>query len=172
MDMNFNRIYTLILLPLLLLGCGSSASDLPEEKGLSIRPATAEQVIGAIEKAKGNVVLVNLWATWCQPCVEEFPDIMKLHQKYKDRGLKIIFVSADFENQTEAAKAFLQKQGVDFATYQKSGKDMAFINTLDERWSGALPATWIYDARGNKRHFWEGKKDHAHFEQAILDALE
>ena len=170
--MTFKSIYTLILWPLLLLGCGSSAPDLPEEKGLSIRPATAEQVLGAIEKAKGNVVLVNLWATWCQPCVEEFPDIMKLHQEYKDRGLKIIFVSADFENQTEAAKTFLQKQGVDFATYQKSGKDMAFINTLDERWSGALPATWIYDASGNKRHFWEGKKDHAHFEQALLDVLE
>ena len=172
MGMNLKLIYTLILLPLLLLGCGRVATDQPDEKGLSIRPATAEQVIGAIEQAKGHVVLVNLWATWCQPCVEEFPDIMKLHQKYKDRGLKIIFVSADFENQTEVAEAFLKKQGVDFATYQKSGKDMAFINTLDERWSGALPATWIYDARGNKRHFWEGKKDHAHFEQAILDALE
>ncbi len=49
---------------------------------------------------------------------------------------------------------------------------MAIINTLDERWSGALPATWIYDASGNKRHFWEGKKDHAHFEKAILDAME
>jgi thiol-disulfide isomerase/thioredoxin len=172
MYMNIKYYPILFFCLISLWGCGNPAKDLPKENGLSIRPATAEQVLGAIENAKGNVVLVNLWATWCQPCVEEFPDIMALHKKYKDRGLKIIFVSADFENQTEVAKAFLQKQGVDFATYQKSGKDMAFINTLDERWSGALPATWIYDASGNKRHFWEGKKDHVHFEKAILDAME
>jgi thiol-disulfide isomerase/thioredoxin len=170
--MNLKAFLPLLLICLWLpLGCGKPAADLPQEIGLSIQPATAEQVLSAIENAEGNAVLVNIWATWCQPCVEEFPDIMKLYQKYQDRGLRIIFVSADFENQTEAAKAFLQKQGVDFATYQKSGKDMAFINTLDERWSGALPATWVYDGNGNKRHFWEGKKDHAHFEKAILDVL-
>ncbi|MDA0711992.1 MAG: TlpA disulfide reductase family protein [bacterium] len=170
--MNIKPIYTVILLTCLLLGCGNSATDLPEEKGLSIRPATAEQVLGAIQKEKGHVVLVNVWATWCQPCVEEFPDILALLQTYKDRGLKIIFVSADFEDQTETAKAFLSKQGVDFATYQKSGKDMAFINTLDEKWSGAMPATWIYNSASKKTHFWEGKKDRAYFERAILEALE
>lgn len=156
-----------------LLGCDTKpAQKETSQQELSITPATADQVLAAIENAQGNAVLVNIWATWCQPCVEEFPDIMNLYEKYQDRGLKIIFVSADFENQTEAAKNFLEKHGVDFATYQKSGKDMAFINTLDERWSGALPATWIYDGKGNKRHFWEGKKDHAHFEKAILDVLE
>lgn len=156
---------------LLLVGCNQATPVPQNTQGLSITPATAEQVLAAVEQAKGQVVLVNLWATWCQPCVEEFPDIMSLYQQYKDQGLKIIFVSADFENQTEQAKTFLKKQGVDFATYQKSGKDMAFINTLDERWSGALPATWIYDQSGNKIHFWEGKRDHAHFEKAIQDAF-
>jgi thiol-disulfide isomerase/thioredoxin len=171
MNIKAFTLITMICLSL-SLGCGKPAVDLPQEKGLSIQQATAEQVLAAVKNAQGHVVLVNIWATWCPPCVEEFPDIMKLYQKYQDRGLKIIFVSADFENQTESAKAFLKEQGVDFATYQKSGKDMAFINTLDERWSGALPATWVYDASGNQRHFWEGKKDGAHFEKAILDALE
>jgi len=171
MNRNIFIIFTIACLGL-HLGCDQPAVNLPKEKGLSIQPASAEQVLAAIQNAQGHAVLVNVWATWCQPCVEEFPDIMQLYKKYQDRGLKIIFVSADFANQTEAAEKFLKKQGVDFATYQKSGKDMAFINTLDERWSGALPATWIYDSKGNKRHFWEGKKDHAHFESAILDVLE
>ena len=96
---------------------------------------------------------------------------MALHQKYKDQGLKIIFVSADFEDQTDEALAFLKKQGVDFPTYIKSGKDMAFINTLDPHWSGALPATWIYDSSGTKRHFWEGKKTREIFEEKINDVL-
>ena len=152
-------------------GCGKPAVDLAQETGLSIRPATADQVIAAVKNAQGRAVLVNVWATWCQPCVEEFPDIMKLHHKYQDHGLKVVFVSADFDNQTEAAKAFLEKQGVDFATYQKSGKDMAFINTLDQAWSGALPATWIYDRDGMQRYFWEGRKDYAHFEKSVLDVL-
>lgn len=170
--MTYKNIFLAILSLSLIISCADTTPKPAPSQGLSIEPATADQVLAAINQAQGEVVLVNLWATWCQPCVEEFPDIMSLYQKYKDRGLKIVFVSADFENQTEAAKAFLKKQGVDFATYQKSGKDMAFINTLDERWSGALPATWIYDGKGNKHHFWEGKRDHAHFEKAILDVLE
>ncbi|HYM81181.1 MAG TPA: TlpA disulfide reductase family protein, partial [Candidatus Limnocylindria bacterium] len=95
-----------------------------------------------------EVVLVNIWATWCAPCREEFPDLMRLNERYRDRGLRLILVSADFEDQLPLARRFLAKQGVDFPSYLKTGDDMRFINAMDSRWTGALPATLIYDGRG------------------------
>ena len=163
--------YIFVFILLIFLNCGTPPTDLTSKTGLHLIPATGEEVLEAIENAGAKVVLVNAWATWCQPCVEEFPDIMAVHQKYKNQGLKLILISADFENQADDALAFLKKQGVDFPTYLKSGKDMAFINTLDPNWSGALPATWIYDSKGNKRHFWQGKTSREKFEKKILDVL-
>ncbi len=163
--------YSIVFLLFIVLSCSAPPQNLPDDAGLQLIPATGETVLSAIENANAEVVLVNAWATWCQPCVEEFPDIMAVHQKYKAQGLKLIFVSADFENQSEDALAFLKSQGVDFPTYLKSGKDMAFINTLDPNWSGVLPATWIYDSKGNKRHFWQGKTSRAKFEEKIRDVL-
>ena len=158
-------IYFLII----FFSCNTPPIDNAPKTGLHLIPATGEEILRAVENANAEVVLVNAWATWCQPCVEEFPDIMALHQKYKDQGLKIIFISADFENQADDALAFLKTQGVDFPTYLKSGKDMAFINTLDPHWAGALPATWVYDSNGTKRHFWEGKTSREVFENKIRD---
>ena len=163
--------YVIVFILSTFIGCCTSTTDLASKTGLHLIPATGKEVLEAIKKTDADVVLVNAWATWCQPCVEEFPDIMAVHQKYKNRGLKLIFISADFENQADDALAFLKTQGVDFPTYLKSGKDMAFINTLDPDWSGALPATWIYDSTGNKRHFWQGKTSHEIFEKKILDVL-
>ena len=54
----------------------------------------------------------------------------------------------------------------------KTGDDMAFINGMAARWSGALPATFIYDSRGALVRFWEGKADYAKFETELRAALE
>ncbi len=138
---------------------------------MRITPATADQILQAIQHTRANTTIVNVWATWCQPCVEEFPDIMKVYEKYKGQGVRVVFISADFENPPHDAEAFLKKQGVDFVTFLKSGKDMAFINTLDPNWSGALPATWIYNAQGQKQHFWEGKVSLEQFEKTVRETL-
>lgn len=163
--------YLIVFILLVLVSCNKSQSDPIQKTGLHLIPATGKEIISHIKNTNANVVLVNAWATWCQPCVEEFPDIMALHKKYKDQGLKIIFISADFENQTDNVLAFLKEQGVDFPTYLKSGKDMAFINTIDPNWSGALPATWIFDSSGKKRHYWEGKASHKTIEAKLRDVL-
>lgn len=164
------------LIAFFTISCSNEApSPNPAAKsaaGLAITPATGAQIAQAIKNTGGNAILVNVWATWCQPCVEEFPDIMKLYGKYKDQGLRIVFISADFEDPPKAAEAFLKNQGVDFPTFIKSGKDMAFINALDPNWSGAIPASWVYDGKGDKRHFWEGKVSYEIFEEKVLSVLQ
>jgi len=98
--------------------------------------------------------------------------MMRLYANYQDQGFRLILVSADFPDQTEQAKAFLRKQGVAFDTYIKEGKDSGFIDGIDERWSGAIPATWIYSADGEPVAFWEGKATYEQFETALLKALQ
>ncbi|MEO8603545.1 MAG: hypothetical protein ABI629_13300, partial [bacterium] len=63
-------------------------------------------------------------------------------------------------------------QGVDFPTYIKTGDDMQFINAFDPKWSGALPATFIYDGTGQLRHALLGKSSYAQFEAKVLDVLQ
>ena len=83
------------------LGCG----------GVELLPSTADDLILEINKLKSKkVVLLNVWALWCMPCIEEFPMIVKLANEIED--LEIIFVSADFEEEEDNVKAFLNRYQV------------------------------------------------------------
>ena len=135
-------------------------------------PATGEQILDAVRAANNKVVVVNVWATWCIPCREEFPDLLRLRRDYQDRGVMLLLVSGDFAGERGQAAAFLSEQGVDFPTYIKTGDDMQFINTFDPKWSGALPATFIYDGQGRLRHALLGKSSYAQFEAKVLDVLQ
>ena len=134
-------------------------------------PATAAQVLEAVRARHQSVVVVNIWATWCVPCREEMPDLLRLRRTYKDRGVEVLLVSGDFGGERDQATAFLTEQGVDFPTYIKTGDDMAFINAFDPQWSGALPATFIYVGSGQLRHALLGKSTYAQFETQVLDVL-
>jgi len=84
----------------------------------------------------------------------------------------MVLVSGDFDTERAAVNQFLTQQSVDFATYMKSGDDMKFINTLNPKWSGALPATFVYDGQGHLRDFWEGKASYEKMEERLLRVLE
>ena len=136
-----------------------------------LKPADPEAILAAVRAPGAQAVLVNVWATWCIPCRDEFPDLVRLERDYRDRGLRVVFVSADFEDQTTAARDFLARHGVDYPTYLKTGDDMKFIDALSPAWTGALPATVIYDGGGKRVWFHEGKADYATFERHVLEVL-
>jgi thiol-disulfide isomerase/thioredoxin len=134
------------------LSTAASDATLP-----ALRPGTVEQVLGAVREPGARAVLVNVWATWCVPCREEFPDLVRAGRDYRDRGLRLIFVSTDFPADTTNARRFLAAHGVDFPTWIEQGQDMHFIDAMDSRWTGALPATFLYDGAGRLVWFHEGK---------------
>ena len=164
-------------LALLAAGCGgfggerharnSNASDT-----LAIERVNASQVLGLVRRPGATATLVNVWATWCGPCREEFPALVSLAERRKDDGLRVVFVSADFEDQAPAARAFLAEHHAPGPWLIKDQPDMDFINGLDRRWTGALPATLIYDAKGQPVAFWEGGADSARFEAALAPLLD
>ncbi len=132
-----------------------------------LAPATPAELRAALLAPGAQATVVNVWATWCEPCVREFPDVLRAARDAKPRGVRMMFVSADFESERDEAVAFLQKSGVDFTTYVKTGEDQAFIDGLNPSWSGSIPATMIFDAQGNLRFFREGDIDYAALTAAI-----
>ena len=137
-----------------------------------IVPVSAAQVREVVAAARGNVVLLNVWATWCNPCREEFPHLVRLQRDLATQGFSLVLVSADFDSQLPKVAGFLADQGVDFRTYRKVGSDAEFIDGLDPRWSGALPATFLYDRSGALRDFWEGDLSYEGFLERLRPWLD
>lgn len=123
-----------------------------------------------METNKGRVVLLNVWATWCKPCREEFPDLLKVKTYYKDKDVSIISISADYPDEIESKiLPFLKSfKTINFPVYvQDFKKADEFINRLHKEWNGALPATFIYDKTGKQQAFFIGKKDVKGFKAEI-----
>ncbi len=161
-----------VVVVLSLAGCSERTPD-PADAPIKLPdlvPASAAEVLAAVREPGASAVIVNVWATWCLPCREEFPDLLRVHRELASEGVRLVLVSADFPRNADDARCFLAEQGVDFPTFQMTGKDAEFIDGLDPRWSGALPATWIYDGAGHIRHFWEDKAPYATIRSLTLDA--
>lgn len=99
--------------------------------------------------------VVNFWATWCAPCVQELPHFEKITSDYKDQKVKVLLVSLDFKKQVESdLLPFIKRKDIQSQVVHLSDPDAnAWISKVDSSWSGAIPATVIYNK--NKRKFYE-----------------
>ena len=138
-------------------------------------PTVAElPVILAAAHAPGaRAVLINVWATWCDPCREEMPDVIRFYRDHRANGLRLILVSADDEQDREQVARVLTTAGMpaDTPSFIKRGDDMKFINGLDRQWSGALPASFLFDGHGRKHRRWAGPVTYRALELAAAGLL-
>ncbi len=127
-----------------------------------------------MDSTKGKVTLVNFWATWCPPCVKEFPELVKLYNNYKDKDFRLLFVSLDDNTEVESKLIpFLKKQGVDFLSYHadlKKPEDL--IDFIDKSWQGEIPYTKIYDKEGKLLTTFLGSKNYEQFEAEIKKTID
>lgn len=116
---------------------------------------------------KGKPLLVNLWATWCAPCVVELPSLQKLKDQYGDK-MQVIAVSVDAGKDEKAISSFLEKRGIgDFAAY--SDKDSALSRKVNIR---GLPTSFLVGRDGLILYRFEGDADWTSQEsKAFFDAL-
>jgi len=125
-----------------------------------------------LEEGKGSAILINVWATWCEPCREEFPDLVKLSDEYK-MSIRFIGISADeVDDLGSKVIPFLEKQNAQFENYLiKVVEPEDFIDLLNKDWSGAIPATFIYDKKGKQTEVLIGKQSYEEFEGSIKKVI-
>ncbi len=95
----------------------------------------------ALEELEGKVIFINLWATWCPPCIAEMPSINALYKEFKDEDdVKFLMISMD--NNFETAKSFIKRKGFEFDVYTPHNLPVIYD-------SSSIPTTFIIDKEGN-----------------------
>ncbi|MFM8394068.1 MAG: redoxin domain-containing protein, partial [Acidobacteriota bacterium] len=127
------------------LGQGAKPTTTPAVSLL--KPKDYWKMVGS---SPGKVVVVNFWATWCGPCVAELPELIKISEMTKSRGVRFVGVSADEQVDLESTVIpFLAARKVPYEQYlQQTDDPQEMIDVVDKDWPGTLPATFIYNKRG------------------------
>ncbi len=100
---------------------------------------------------RGHPVFVNFWASWCEPCIEEFPELVRAAREWRSRGISFVSISADEPADLRPVEQTLQRFGAPFDSVLVASGDVdALIRQVDTDWTGALPASFLYDASGAK----------------------
>ena len=127
-----------------------------------------------LEHHRGKVLLVNLWATWCIPCIQELPELVELQKRYAERGLKVLAVSLDdLETLEERVRPFFAERAPGLVSYISAEEDsFDFVESLDSEWLGALPSSFFIDRQGKIRKAVSGRLTFRTFEKEILKLLD
>ena len=126
-----------------------------------------------LAKYKGKPLMVTFWATWCEPCREEFPRLVDLGKEYAPKGLSIFGVSLDNDADMRLVRHFLALHQPGFPNYrQKVGIDVdAFYTGVNPAWTGTMPETLFYARDGSILVHFIGEQPRETFEDAIRQVL-
>lgn len=137
-----------------------------------LQAVTADKLKAILKKKRGKVVLVNFWATWCAPCREEFPALIKLYRQYRARGLDLMLVSADNPEDREQVEAFLKQSEANFTTYIGSDENHAVLaSSISRDWPYAIPTTFVFNRQGKLTKSLVGRQDYKIFQKAVMALL-
>jgi thiol-disulfide isomerase/thioredoxin len=126
-----------------------------------------------LAKYKGKPLVVNFWATWCEPCRDEYPMIVQLAKEFKPQGVNVIGVDMDDESDMNLVRRFIARTQPQFPNYrQKPGIDLdAFYDGVNPEWKGTMPQTIFYGRDGQILGFFLGTRPQPVFEQAFRATL-
>jgi thiol-disulfide isomerase/thioredoxin len=167
------------LLLIVTASCGTESSPTPKSQtaasATGVSNTASNVLIGDVARIdsvlgehKGRWVLVNVWATWCRPCVAETPDLVALHQSMNGKPFSLVGVSADYMTSPTADEAL--KKVRDFsAKYQIQYPNVIFSGSTDEltarfSLSGSIPSTILYNPQGEEVERWVGRLVHEDIE--------
>jgi thiol-disulfide isomerase/thioredoxin len=125
-----------------------------------------------LEQYRGKPLLVTFWATWCEPCRDEYPMLNELAKQYAPQGLKVVGVNLDDDGDLILMRRFLARYKPIFPNYRKNaGAEEEFRNAVQPGWNGSLPVSFFYAKDGRKvgQVLGEGKRET--YEAAIRSLL-
>jgi thiol-disulfide isomerase/thioredoxin len=121
---------------------------------------------------KNTTLVINFWATWCKPCIEELPFFESLHERYKNSNYEVVLVSLDFKSRLEKTIIpFLNERKIKSEVILFADQDAnTWIPRIEESWDGAIPATIVL--HGGTKTFYHGKfDDFAQLETFVLNSV-
>jgi peroxiredoxin len=144
-----------------------------DQKPVTVEMVSADQ-LKALRKNNDTdkLLLVNFWATWCGPCMEEFPELQKMVRMYADRQLDIVTVSINTPDENKFVLAFLDKQHAINRNLLFDGNDSAdAVSAFGTDWKGGVPYTVLIGTKGEVLYKTQGEMNALDVERAILKNL-
>jgi cytochrome c biogenesis protein CcmG/thiol:disulfide interchange protein DsbE len=148
-------LFAFISLTVLLMGLsGCYSGSRPPRIGVAAPDFTvrdSERTV-TLSQLKGQIVVLNFWATWCPPCIEETPSLVQMQQRMKDKGITVLAVSVDVDE--SAYRQFIKDHGVTLLTVRDgASKSSALYGTFK------YPETYVIDRGGVVRRKFIGAVD-------------
>lgn len=165
-----------------VFGCSTKWSDKREDarkslekwnqEAVELQPLGEEGVAKLAKNATDQLLLVNVWATWCGPCITELPEFVTMNRMYRRRNFRMVTVSMDEPDQKEAALKVLQEKHVATTNYIStiSNRDK-FADLLDKEWPGPLPYMLLIAPGGKILYRKSGPIDPLEVKRAIVEVL-
>lgn len=149
------QIITFIVLLSALFVQPSFAQEAEQDQNKNIPVYDFEAFKAFLEKDNDTLYVINFWASWCKPCIEELPYFEIVNKEYSSKKVKVLLVSLDFEEKIEKQlKPLIQKKNLQSEVIVLDDPDAnSWIAQVDKSWGGAIPATYIY--RGKNKGFYE-----------------
>jgi len=163
------RIIKKVSFVVLICSIISSCKNEEKEKHFipisKVESYTYDELKPLLYKVDDTIYVINFWATWCAPCIRELPVFEKLREQYKN--VEVILVSLDFPQQIKKRLIpFVNKKELlSKVVHLNDSNEDFWINAIDKNWSGAIPATLIYNK--TKRKFYEQSFDFKTLEKEI-----
>lgn len=165
-----------------VFGCSTKWADKAEDAHRSLEKWDAEPVSlepidddGVEKLAKndtGDLLLVNLWATWCGPCVSELPDLVTMNRMYRGRKFRFVTISIDDPEKRDEALEVLKTYHASNSNYIFEGDDRDDLaEALDEQWPGPIPYTLLIAPGGKVIYRKVGQFDPLELRRAIVGHL-
>ncbi len=125
-----------------------------------------------IQQYRGKPLLVTFWATWCEPCRDEYPMLNELAKQYAPQGLKVVGVNLDDDGDLILMRRFIGRYKPIFSNYRKKpGEEDAFRQAVLPGWNGSLPASFFYAKDGRQIEQFIGERKRDAYETAIRSLL-
>lgn len=145
------------------LGCAAEpAAELTEAPPFRLPALTGGDSL-SLEDFRGQVVLLNFWASWCGPCREEMPALLSIHRRYRDAGVTVLGVTVN--DLPEDSRGFAREYGIDYPNV--IGNDELYEAYRLSPW---IPTTLLLDRRGRVVRQWIGPQTEEAFRQGLREA--
>lgn len=151
-----------VLAAVLLLagGCGGGDGEpralppVPGNPAPAWEGTTLDGETLSLADLRGEVVMLNVWATWCAPCIREMPALQAFHERYADRGVRVVAASVDRGSAAGEVRRFLEDHGIGFTVLlDPDQRVMSRFRTI------GVPETFLIDRDGTIVHRWIGEFD-------------